>query len=345
MALCLRRGVGEESSVRLVVSRSRLLGESTDDASACQSSLAATGARWRVRGRIRYGRKNMVRLLLKSVRLLDLNVSRASDFYSPLPVLADLRKNVARWNKPSSLGGVCYDVAAMQSLFTRLHAAHAVEFASLPPYEELAQIGYGPGFTPIDGADAISHAPRFEAECYLEVGSGLSTYYCSLAACANKADGHPLSITCIEPYPYAKLYDTPGVEKIIKEEVQNVDVSLFEGLDAGDVLFIDSSHAVRIDGDVPFLMLEVLPRLRPGVIVHIHDMPLPYNVPYPAQYWVFDTGWPHYWNEAMLVQAFLAFNSAFRIRLSLPLVRHHNEQFLATMIADYSASAGNGECI
>ena len=80
------------------------------------------------------------------------------------------------------------------------------------------------------------------------------------------------------------------------------------GLEAGDVLFIDSSHMLRIGSDVQFEYLEILPRLKPGVIVHIHDIFLPAEYP---RNWVHDK---HiFWNEQYLLQAFLAFNASFEV--------------------------------
>jgi hypothetical protein len=101
------------------------------------------------------------------------------------------------------------------------------------------------------------------------------------------------------------------------------------------VLFIDSSHVLKIDGDVPFLYLEVLPRLNRGVVIHIHDVPFPYNVPYPARLWVFGRPWPMLWNEAMVVQALLCGNRDFRITMSTPLIRHVDEAFLQQRIPFY----------
>ena len=149
-----------------------------------------------------------------------------------------------------------------------------------------------------------------------------------------------MAITCIEPFPYPALKGMRGIE-ILEREVQEVDVSEFERLEAGDVLFIDSSHVVKIDGDVPYLLLEVLPRLRKGVIVHVHDIPFPYNVPYPPQLWVFGQQWPSFWTEAMLLQAFLSFNDAFEILLSTPLLRHFDEPFLSAHISDYETVQRN----
>jgi hypothetical protein len=75
--------------------------------------------------------------------------------------------------------------------------------------------------------------------------------------------------------------------------------------------------------------------VKPGVLVHIHDVPLPFNTPFPADTWLFGERWPVYWNEAMVVQTFLAFNSAFEILLSTPMIRHEDEAFLTTRFSDY----------
>jgi hypothetical protein len=175
---------------------------------------------------------------------------------------------------------------------------------------------------------------------YIEVGSGVSTYYCSLAAERNAAEGHPLQITCIEPYPYEKLSTIAGI-RVLAQKVEDADPALFQELQENDVLFIDSSHILRVDGDVPFLFLEVLPALNPGVMTHIHDIPFPYNFPYPPELWIWGQDWPMFWNEAMVVQAFLAFNRNFKICLCTPLIRHFDEAFLKERIPIYEPIAQN----
>ena len=171
---------------------------------------------------------------------------------------------------------------------------------------------------------------------YVEVGSGLSTYYCSLAAKKNSEECHPLEIICIEPHPFEKLRTILGIQ-VLAKEVQDVDVSRFQQLQENDILFIDSSHIVRIDGDVPYLYLEVLPILNPGVVIHIHDIPFPYNIPYPPGLWVLGQGWPMFWNEAMMLQAFLCFNDKFKITMSTPLIRYHDEEFLRSRLPFYES--------
>src|SRR5207244_12035849 len=92
---------------------------------------------------------------------------------------------------------------------------------------------------------------------------------------------------------------------------------------------------------VPFLYLEVLPQLNPGVVIHVHDVPFPYNIPYPPQLWIFGQEWPMFWNEAMVLQAFLCFNDKFTITMSTPLILHLNEVFLRENIPIYESMEQN----
>ena len=284
-------------------------------------------------------KRDMIRGSRRMAEKAGYNIARTEDFYSPLPSETNLLQNINRWNKPSALAGLHFDLDQQKTLLSDLMRQYYSEFAALPGYAVNLSAGFGLGYTEVDALLLYAMIRRLKPRHYLEVGSGLSTFYCSLAAGLNNEEHHPLQITCIEPYPYENLYTVPGVE-IIKREVQDVNVQTFTALEAGDVLFIDSSHVLRIDGDVPYLYLEVLPVIKPGVIVHIHDIPFPYNVPYPAEQWVLCSAegapyWPVFWNEAMLLQAFLAFNPSFEILLSPTLIRYHDEQYLKENIPLY----------
>jgi len=263
-------------------------------------------------------------------------VARKSDYYSPLTSVSDLRSTFGRWHRPSALKGVEYDLNQMKTALSDLLSRCLAEFMDIPPYEQLEQVGFGPGYTAVDALTLYMMIRQLKPKRYVEVGSGLSTYYCSLAAARNGSEGHPLAITCVEPYPFEKLHTIAGIN-VIAKPVQDVEVALFGQLRGRDVLFIDSSHILRIDGDVPFLYLEVLPTLDAGVFIHIHDVPFPYNVPYPPQLWVFGQEWPMLWNEAMFVQAFLSFNNSFEVTMSTPLLRHFDEDFLRRSIPFYQS--------
>ncbi|TNM44132.1 class I SAM-dependent methyltransferase [Nocardioides albidus] len=280
-------------------------------------------------------RRGRVRLTRRLAAACGYNIVKRDDYYSVLPVLEELQETRDRWDRPSDLVGLDVDVAALRDRLAALADRWEDDYRRRAgSWADNQQRGFGPGY-PLFDARTLYYTLREEKpRRYLEVGSGLSTYYASLAAAANAEEGHPLQVSCVEPYPYDALRTIDGIE-LIQDFVQNVPLDRFTELEAGDVLFIDSSHTFKIDSDVAFLLLEVLPRLRPGVIVHIHDVPFPFNTPYPADFWMFGERWPVYWNEAMTVQTFLAFNSSFRVELSTPLVRHHDEAFLTGRFSDY----------
>src|SRR5262249_53737535 len=129
-----------------------------------------------------------------------------------------------------------------------------------------------------------------------------------------------------EPYPQRlrelmQESDRERVE-ILELKVQDVPLTFFDRLQAGDFLFIDSTHVVKVGGDVNYLYFEVLPRLRPGVHVHIHDIFFPFEYP---RVWV-EEG--RIWSEAYLLRAFLLHNEAFEVQFfNTFLERRHRALF------------------
>ena len=99
-----------------------------------------------------------------------------------------------------------------------------------------------------------------------------------------------------------------GIDKLVQTKIQHADKSLFSALEPNDILFIDTSHVAKAGSDVNYLLFEILPILKPGVLVHIHDIFLPDE--YPKK-WVIEDG--RNWNEQYLVRAFLQYNPAFEI--------------------------------
>jgi hypothetical protein len=265
---------------------------------------------------------------------LGLNVALASDYYSPLPLRGELRRHRARWDKPSALAGVRYDLDAMRAFHARLFTDRGAELRDLPSYDEAKRLGYGPGFTRLDAQWVYLVLRHLRPARWVEIGSGLSTWYASRAAARNAEEGRTCRLVAIDPYASASVRALPGLT-VVREPVQSVELAPFLELESGDVLFIDSTHVVKIDGDVPHLYLEVLPRLAPGVVVHSHDVHFPYNTPHPAEAYVLDAKWPRYWTEAMLLQAFLCGNESWEILLSAGLLRHFAEDHLRATVPDY----------
>tara|TARA_R110002110_G_scaffold195770_1_gene405461 strand:- start:77183 stop:78154 length:972 start_codon:yes stop_codon:yes gene_type:complete len=142
----------------------------------------------------------------------------------------------------------------------------------------------------------------------IEIGSGFSTFMAVDAISKNKQDNPSYNgkITCIEPFEHPELeqFDI----SVVRKQVETLEPEYFDILESGDVLFIDSSHVIRPQGDVLYEILEVLGRLKSGVIVHIHDIFTPrdyrFGTLFEAQY---------FWNEQYMLEAFLSYNTQYKL--------------------------------
>jgi tRNA (mo5U34)-methyltransferase len=176
---------------------------------------------------------------------------------------------------------------------------------------------------------------HFQPRRMIEVGCGWSSLM--TARVNRELLGGTLDFTCIEPYPPEFLHNgIEGISRLIVSQVEQAPVETFLGLEAGDFLFIDTSHTVKTGGDVVFLLQDVLPRLADGVIVHIHDIFLPWD--YPPE-WVLGG---RAWNEQYAVRAFLAFSSAFEILLGVGWMSHFRPDILAATLPDYPEKYRDG---
>ena len=160
------------------------------------------------------------------------------------------------------------------------------------------------------GDGSILHAMirKYRPKRYIEIGSGWSSV-CAIDTIERYSN--VCHLTFIEPYPDL-LNDLLGTTKlpvdIIETIVQKIPISLFDTLEPNDMLFIDSTHVMRTGSDVCFELFEILPRIRPGVLVHFHDIFWPFE--YPAA-WVIDDN--RSWNELYAVRAFLTNNRQWEI--------------------------------
>jgi hypothetical protein len=237
-------------------------------------------------------------------------------YYSPIPDLVDLAQRQI-WMQKSRLPGLDFRIEEQVRFLGSLGAQYGNEcqWPAAPTgnsrefYTENNSFSFG------CAASLYSILRYYRPRKVFEIGSGNSSLIFSQALQRNLTDGYPCEYTVIDPYPGPLVKDgLPSLTNIISERVELIDISLFESLQENDLLFIDSGHTVRTGGDVNFLFLEVLPRIAPGVIVHIHDINLPYE--YPEVYFV-NPSFRMFWTEAYLLQAFLAFNAQFEILLAM----------------------------
>ena len=181
-------------------------------------------------------------------------------------------------------------------------------------------------FEGADSAIAYSMVRSFQPNRIVEAGSGFSTLVLAAAAHTN---GHT-TLHSIEPYPEEFLLrGILGLASLTQKKIEDIELSFFDELEAGDFFFIDTSHVVKTGGDVNYLFLEILPRLKPGVIVHVHDIFFPFDYP---RAWVVDQR--RFWTEQYLLQAFLIFNSQFEVIISSGYLKFYHPEKLQTVFPD-----------
>jgi hypothetical protein len=227
------------------------------------------------------------------------------------------------FNKPLSddrqLPGIDWNISDQITLLDKFHYNNEFEDISNDYIDELS-FNFNNGSFGSGDAEYWYNLIRFKKpNTIIEIGSGHSTKMAQLAIKQNKQedDKYKCEHICIEPY------EMPWLEKldieVIREKVENVDKKIFNKLGKNDILFIDSSHMIRPQGDVLCEYLELLPILNTGVIVHIHDIFSPKD--YPEEWVIGDV---RFWNEQYLLEAFLTSNSNWKIMGALNFL-HHNE--------------------
>jgi methyltransferase family protein len=245
-------------------------------------------------------------------------------FYQPIPDTRSLAETL--WKRPSKLVGIDMNEPTQLDLVRQRFPKFRDECEQLPtePLQKRGRFYLNNGlFGGLDALVAYCIVRHFQPQSIVEIGSGFS----SLILGEGLAKNNNPDLVCIDPLPQDFLrHNFPGLGSLIEKRVQEVDFDFFSQLNSNDILFIDSSHTVKIGGDVNYLFLEVLPRLKPGVIVHIHDIFLPFEY---RRDWVMEQF--RFWTEQYLLQGFLMFNSEFEVLMANSYLNHyHREDLKAT---------------
>ena len=248
----------------------------------------------------------------------------AHHYYQPVFNPHDLAETI--WTKSDPLCGIDMNVHGQLTLL-RSFTTYSGELQAIPisePFEGYTFFYNNNFFESGDAEILYSMVRHFKPKKVIEIGCGYSTRLMKHALDKNREEGAVAEQICIEPYEMPWL-EQLGVDKIIRAKVEDIDLGLFDELEEDCLLFIDSSHTLRTGGDVYIEYLRILPRLQRGVIIHIHDIFLPFD--YPRQ-WV--VSYRRFWTEQYLVQAFLTFNPEFEILAALRyLATYHFEEFAA----------------
>ncbi len=227
----------------------------------------------------------------------------------PIPDLGRLRR--AEWPEPAELPDIDFRDAEQLRLLETLSQSYREEYRELArrPGEDSRFHLRNRHFEGVDAEILYGLMRELRPKHFVEVGSGFSTLLALEAAAVNQRLGRPCAIKVFDPYAGRAIRARAGSGlELHAVEVQRAPLATFQSLGAGDILFIDSSHILQVGSDVRFLFGEVVPRLAPGVRIHVHDVFLPADYP---RYWV--TEHLRFWNEQYLVRAFLSFNPRFRV--------------------------------
>lgn len=260
-------------------------------------------------------------------------------FYSPVPDTRALPASL--WEGKGALPGLRLDLDAASVLLRTITEPYRAEYEQFPREKPAGAVQYYLNNASYSSGDAevlYSVVRHYKPKRIIEIGAGQTTLVIAQALRRNAEEdsGQTCAFVSIEPYPPEYLQPAPAeVSRMLVQPLQEVPLAEFEALESGDVLFIDSSHVVSIGSDVVYEYLEILPRLKPGVIVHIHDIFLPYEYP---QRW-YDKA-RFFWNEQYLLQALLQDNARFEILLPLhALYRDAREVFCAQIRSCESGGA------
>jgi hypothetical protein len=244
-------------------------------------------------------------------------------FYEPLFHPADLKRSL---DAERSLPGIDFNGSGQLELLRQFHYADEITatfLASSP--EQIWGRPLTPRYTVFGRGDLdyyYSLLRHFRPNRIIEIGAGYSTMAALAAVRQSRQEDakYNCEITAIEPFPW---FPDDGTIRLVRKLVEDVDTAIFSTLRANDILFIDSSHMIRPQGDVLFEFLQILPQLAPGVLVHVHDVFSPRD--YPAM-WVIDQ---HVlWNEQYLLEAFLTCNHEFKIIGALNWLQMHHPDAL-----------------
>ncbi len=219
---------------------------------------------------------------------------------------ARLEKLAAKghWDQAPFAEGLMLDTQKHLAFLKTVCGPYRAELSAMPNSEAQGFFRNNGWFESVDADVLYGVIRHFAPALVVEIGSGYSS---RLTAQAIRDGRLPTRLVCVDPSPRVEIKRC--ADECIESPVEDLPVDeLPARLKAGDVLFIDSSHLVKSGGDVVYLYLQVLPRLRPGVLIHAHDIFLPFE--YPKEF-ILENRWE--WSEQYLLYALLTGNRAYEI--------------------------------
>ena len=264
----------------------------------------------------------------------------ANHYYNPF-VIPGKDFEIGKYNQPRKLPTIVMNEQNQLELLKKFcyqEELHAIE--SNDAKNELDYNFKNGTFEAGDAEIYYNYIRYFKPATIIEIGSGNSTKMAAHAIRASQQEqpGYSPSFISIEPFemPWLEKMDI----KVSRQKVEEFNLDFFRQLKENDILFIDSSHVIRPEGDVLFEYLQILPSLEKGVIIHIHDIFTPFH--YPLE-WIRER---RMWNEQYLLEAFLSYNDHYEILTANNFLKHfHYDAFAeACPVFKKKTDQGVGSC-
>jgi len=251
-------------------------------------------------------------------------------FYSPVPSKNDVKEHLAKQARQTPLRELpaimMNDPLQMELMESLKRYYPQVPFRAKPVDGLLYRLDNS-NYPHSDGIILFCMLSHLRPRRLIEIGSGYST--CAILDTNRLCLNWQTKVTSIEPHPEllrSLIGQSNDPLTIIESKLQDIDIQIFDQLESGDVLFIDSTHVSKVGSDVNYIFFEIFPRLKTGVITHLHD--IYFNFEYPGV-WLREG---RAWNEAYVLRAFLEYNDHFRIlHFSSYLQNWHEDWFRENM--------------
>ncbi|WP_157094740.1 class I SAM-dependent methyltransferase [Picosynechococcus sp. PCC 7003] len=235
---------------------------------------------------------------------------RPIHYYEPLPNFQKITSEQIK--RKRNLSHINFNIESQLKNITQLGAKYKPELDVLAITKEPIKFDFQNNyFSSLDACLYYALIRNLKPNKIIEIGSGYSTQIAAKALTQNKMEGYSYDLSCIEPYPQPRLTDAKIEINLIEKCVEDVNLDLFTSLEANDILFIDSSHTVSFNNDVFYEFFEILPNIKSGVWIHIHDIFFPHD--YPAE-WLTEKRIA--FNEQYFLEAFLIFNDCFSVKFA-----------------------------
>jgi glycosyltransferase involved in cell wall biosynthesis len=272
----------------------------------------------------------------RAAERLGLHAVRAS-YDSPIPQRRTLPPDI--FERESPMRAIAWEVDEQLEFFEDALGPYLSEFR--PRADPDAPVGKfrldNQTYDRVDAELLYATVRHFKPRRFVELGSGYSTLVAWEALRANSLEGHAGELSVLDPHPSPHVTSRSELAaRVSPLAAQDVPEEVVEELEPSDILFVDTSHTVKIGGDVNRIVLDLLPKVAPGVVVHFHDVFL------PKDYSRGHLENAHYWTEQYLLQAFLMYNGEWEVLASAQALARRAPERMGHLIPSFGVGVSPG---